>query len=130
MTTEMSCRRVLIVEDESMVAMLLEDMLTDLGHEVVATVGQMDRAAELVAGAAIDVAILDVNLNGERTYSLATVLKSRGVPFIFATGYGAAGLNEEWRSAPILGKPFQAKDLNRVMREVFEHRAAGDRANT
>ena len=85
MTAEMFCRRVLIVEDEGMVAMLLEDMLTDLGHEVVATIGQMDGAAELVAEAAIDVAVLDVNLNGEHTYSLATVLKARGVPFIFAT---------------------------------------------
>lgn len=122
MTGEMPCRQVLIVEDEGMVAMLLEDMLTDLGHEVVATVGEMDRAAELVAEAAIDVAVLDVNLNGEHTYSLATVLKSRGVPFIFATGYGSAGLDEEWRSAPVLQKPFQERDLKRVMREVFERR--------
>ncbi|MGA7385028.1 MAG: response regulator [Methylocella sp.] len=99
MSGEMFCRQVLIVEDEGAVAMLLEDMLADLGHEVVATVGQLDRAAELVAEAAIDVAILDVNLNGGHTYSLATVLKSRGVLFIFATGYGAAGLNVEGERA-------------------------------
>ncbi|MGB6326828.1 MAG: hypothetical protein WBG11_13930 [Methylocella sp.] len=66
---------------------------------------------------------LDANLSGEHTYPLATVLKSRGVPFIFAMGYGTAGLNEEWRSAPVLQKPFQARDLKRVLREVFEHRA-------
>lgn len=124
MSTEIIHRRVLIVEDEGMVAMLLEDMLTDLGHEVVATVGRMDRAAQLISETSADVVILDVNLNGEQTYSLASVLASRGIPFIFATGYGAAGLNEEWRSKPTLQKPYQARDLDRAMRQAFNGAAA------
>ncbi|MGH6794216.1 MAG: response regulator [Methylocella sp.] len=124
MTVAKICRRVLIVEDEGMVAMLLEEMLTDLGHEVVAIVGRVDRAVELAFEAAVDVAVLDVNLNGQQIYPVATALKSRGVPFVFATGYDNSGLNEEWRSVPTLQKPFQARDLERVMREVFDGHAA------
>lgn len=117
-------RRVLIVEDEGMVAMLLEDMLTDFGHDVVAIAGQMDRAAQLIAEIEADLVILDVNLNGEQTYSLAETLASQGVPFIFATGYGSAGLIEQWKSAPVLQKPYQAQDLERAIRRVFANAAA------
>jgi len=117
-------RRVLVIEDEGMLAMLLEDMLGALGHEVIGTAGRMDRAARLVSETSADVVILDVNLNGEQTYPLAHTLASRGIPFIFATGYGAAGLKEEWRSAPALQKPYQAQDLERVMRQAFERGAA------
>jgi CheY-like chemotaxis protein len=103
--------RVLIVEDEAVVAMLLEDMLADLGHEAVAVAGRIDKALELARSAEIDLAILDVNLNGQPTYPVAEILKSRGVPFAFATGYGVSGLAEEWRSTPVLQKPFHAREL-------------------
>jgi CheY-like chemotaxis protein len=73
-TTESRNFRVLVVEDEGMVAMLLEDMLADLGHEVVATVGSIERASEIVATTSFDLAILDVNLNGQHTYPLAETL--------------------------------------------------------
>ena len=117
-------RKVLIIEDEGMVATLLEDMLSDLGHEVVGIAGRMVRAAELISETSADVVILDVNLNGEQTYSLASTLASRGIPFIFATGYGSAGLKDEWRSALTLQKPFQARDLEQAMRQVFNGVAA------
>ena len=120
----MTARRVVIIEDEGMVAMLIEDMLADLGHEVVATVGQMERAAQLISETSADIVILDVNLNGEQTYVLASALASRGIPFIFSTGYGSAGLKEEWRSRPALQKPFQTRDLERVMRQVLDGKAA------
>jgi DNA-binding response OmpR family regulator len=119
MANEHIRRKVLIVEDEGMVAMLLEDMLADLGHEVVAIAARMDRAAQLISEASADVVILDVNLNGEQTYPLASTLASQGIPFIFSTGYGSAGLKEEWRSAAALQKPFQARELERAMRDVF-----------
>lgn len=119
MSTEMTLRRVAIIEDEGIVAMLLEDMLVDLGYEVVATVGRMDRAVQLVSETSADVVLLDVNLNGEDTYSLASALASRGIPFIFATGYGPAGQKEEWRSTPTLQKPFLAQDLERALRRVL-----------
>jgi DNA-binding response OmpR family regulator len=118
MTTKMTGRRVLIVEDEGIVAMLLEDMLVELGHEVIGTVGRMDRAAQLISETSAEVVILDVNLNGEQTYPLASTLSSRGIPFIFSTGYGSSGLKEEWRNAPALQKPFQARELERGMRQI------------
>lgn len=110
--------RVLIVEDESMIAMLMEDMVAELGHEVTATAGRLDEAARLATEGLFDFAILDVNLNGERTYGLADALKARGIPFVFATGYGTSGLNQNWKNAPTLQKPFQSRDLDRVMREL------------
>jgi DNA-binding NtrC family response regulator len=124
MSTETSRRRVLIIEDEGMVAMLLEDMLVDLGHEVVAIVGRMDRAKQLISETSADVVLLDVNLNGQQTYALAGELASRGIPFIFSTGYGSAGLKEEWKGMPVLQKPFQARDLERVMRQVLDGKPA------
>jgi CheY-like chemotaxis protein len=87
--------QILIVEDESMVAMMIEDMLEDLGHKVIATSGRMPDASKLVSGARADLAILDVNLNGEETYPLADSLAARAIPFIFATGYGSSGIKAD-----------------------------------
>jgi CheY-like chemotaxis protein len=86
--TASSSLQILVVEDESLVAMMIEDMLTDLGHQVVATSGRMPEASKLVSDPSADLAILDVNLNGEETYPLADSLAARKIPFIFATGYG------------------------------------------
>jgi DNA-binding NtrC family response regulator len=112
-------RRVLIIEDESMVAMLLEDMLDELHHEVVATVGRIEQALPLISDPKFDFAILDVNLNGANTYALADALGERGIPFVFATGYGSTGLKPEWRTATVLQKPFQIRDLDRAMRKAM-----------
>lgn len=103
--------RTLIVEDEAIVAMFIEDTLSELGHEVVAIAGRMDKASELARTLDLDLAILDVNLNGERTYPLAQILSERGISFIFATGYGRASLDGRWNDAPMVQKPFQARDL-------------------
>jgi CheY-like chemotaxis protein len=107
--------KVMIIEDEGIVAMLLEDMLNSLGHEVVASASNIEGATKLVADAQIDLAILDVNLNGHHTYSIAETLTSRGIPFIFATGYGNAGLKSEWRAAKVLQKPFTERDLAQLI---------------
>ena len=80
--------RVLLVEDESMVALLLEDMLAELGHEVVGPVARLDKALEMAQRQALDVALLDVNLNGKEIYPVAEALAAREVPFVFVTGYG------------------------------------------
>lgn len=119
MTAERTGLRVLVIEDEGMVAMLLEDMLTELGHQVVATAGRLDKAAALVAGTAIDFAILDVNLDGQHSYSVAASLKERGIPFAFATGYGVSGLRPEWKEMPVLQKPFTERDLEQVIRRAL-----------
>jgi DNA-binding response OmpR family regulator len=110
----MSNRRVLIVEDDSMVGMLLEDMLASLGHEVAGLVATLDQAIRAAAEIAFDFAVLDVNLGGERIYPLAEVLTRRGIPFVFATGYGSA-LDPQWRHAPVLHKPFELAELECAM---------------
>jgi CheY-like chemotaxis protein len=84
-------KRVLVVEDEMTIALLIEDMLTDLGHEVVGLAMRLPQAMELAATAIVDLAILDVNLDGRMSFPVADLLSARGVPFVFATGYGSAG---------------------------------------
>jgi CheY-like chemotaxis protein len=109
--TAASSLQILVVEDESMVAMMIEDMLEDLGHKVIATSGRMPDASKLVSDSIADLTILDVNLNGEETYPLADSLAARQIPFIFATGYGASGIKSEWSGVPVLQKPFQSREL-------------------
>jgi CheY-like chemotaxis protein len=103
--------QILVVEDEAIVAMMIEDMLADLGHQVVATSGRMADARRLASDASADLAILDVNLNGEETYPLADSLAARDIPFIFATGYGSSGIKGDWSDAPVLQKPFESEAL-------------------
>ena len=120
MTDSRIYSRVVVVEDEAIIAMLIEDMLTDLGHQVAATVGKTSRAHDLFTADGADFAILDVNLGGEQTFGLAAILRERGVPFIFATGYGNVGLPKEWQGTPTLQKPFQMQDLREAMRAAEE----------
>ena len=108
-------RRVLLVEDEMMVAMLIEDMLSDFGCEVIGPAARIDEALKLAGEGRIDVAILDVNLNGQETYPVADALAAIGVPFVFATGYGAGSLREGYRHRPTLQKPFAQRDLVRAL---------------
>lgn len=116
--SEASKLKVLIIEDESIVAMMIEDLIVDMGHEVVGTAGRLEQAQKLATELALDFAIVDVNLNGQLTYPVAETLKARGVPFVFATGYGAQGLKDEWKQSPVLQKPFQPEDLTRAINAV------------
>lgn len=112
---DLSGKRVLVVEDELLVAMLLEDMLTDAGCVIV---GPFARVPEALAAAEIetlDIALLDVNVAGEKVFPVAYALEKRGVPFLFVTGYGQAALPQghpEWEAHP---KPFQADQLTRCL---------------
>jgi CheY-like chemotaxis protein len=103
--------KVLIVEDEGFVALLIEDMLEDLGCEIIASVAKLKEGCEIAATAQIDLAVLDVNLGGERSFPIAQILRDRGVPFMFSTGYGTDGLPPEFLGCPILAKPFSANAL-------------------
>ncbi len=118
--------RVLIVEDEALVAMLLEDMLIDAGYAVAGTASAISQALEFVASAAadFDVAILDVNLRGQPIFPVAEALAEAGKPFVFATGYGAGSLPEAWRDRPTLQKPFGAGDVERVLAAALDAHAA------
>lgn len=115
MTANNEALRIVIVEDESMVAMLLEDMLSELGHDIVAVAGSLEKAERLLAETQFDLAVLDVNLNGVYTYPLAAVLKDKGFPFFFSTGYGLSGLRPEWREYPVLQKPFTDIDVRNAV---------------
>lgn len=100
-------RRVLVVEDESLVAMLLETILEDMGCVPVGPASTVDEGLQLAAGGEpLDAALLDVNVAGRQVFPIAEALKARGVPFVFSTGYGEGGLPDEWRGQPTLQKPF------------------------
>ncbi len=118
--------RVLLVEDESVVAMLIEDILGELGCEVVGPVAQVRKAVEMAQHETIDAAILDVNLNGHDVYPVADVLAARNIPFIFATGYGKDSLRAPYDGRPMLQKPFQQRDINAAFAEVRAVREAAD----
>lgn len=115
---EPSGLRVLVVEDEIMVALLLQDMITDLGHRVVGPVGRLGKALEMATSEAIDMAILDVNLDGEEVYPVADALAARHIPFAFVTGYGRDGLREPYCASPILAKPFHERHLRGLFEEM------------
>lgn len=104
--------KVLVVEDEALVAMLIEDVLDELGHEVVGLAGRLEEALALAQRVEADVAVVDLNLGGRHTYPVAEVLRRREIPFIFATGYGAAGVREEWRGQIVVQKPFEPDELD------------------
>ena len=108
-------RRILVVEDEMLIGMLLEDMLSDLGHEVAAVVPRLKDALAAVERETFDLAILDVHLHGESAFPVADALSGKNIPFVFATGYGERGLPETYRSRPVLQKPFAKDDLERVL---------------
>ena len=111
--------RILVVEDEYLIRMLLEDMLADLGHNVAAAVGTIAEAKELAASGDFDCAVLDVNLDGEQIFPVADILIERGMPFVFVTGYGENSLPETYRGRPALQKPFQAERLEQMLTDLL-----------
>jgi two-component SAPR family response regulator len=107
--------RVLVVEDEMMVSMLLQDMLSDIGCTPVGPARRMGPALKLIEHAVFDIAILDVNLNGDESYPIADA-------FVFASGYSADSLREKYRSIPSLQKPFQQHELEQTLAAVLIRR--------
>ncbi len=111
--------RVLVVEDEMLVAMLIEDAITDLGHQVVGPAMRLETALDAATNETFDFAILDINLAGKQSFPVADALTARGTPFIFASGYGRAGLAEPYRDASVLQKPFSPEQLASVLGKVL-----------
>ena len=131
-TSEMAARfaangkfRVLIIEDEALIAMLIEDMLIDLGHEIAGIASRMADAIREAENGSFDFAILDVNLDGTPSYPVADILKARGIPFVFATGYGPKGLDPSHAGTATLQKPFLHADLEAALSPA--HRVIGHR---
>jgi CheY-like chemotaxis protein len=125
---ELSDRKVLVVEDEMMIAMLIEDMLEEFGCKLIGPATSVPHALDLIGQERVEIAVLDLNLDGQDTYAIADALQCKNVPFIFATGYGSAGLRKEYGNRPVLQKPFQARDLEIALTEALAnlHVAAGD----
>jgi DNA-binding response OmpR family regulator len=108
---ELAGRRLLLVEDELMVAMALEDALAEAGLVIVGPVARVNRAVALAKEQSVDVALLDINLAGERVFPVADVLAEKGVPFLFLTGYSKSSLPAEYNSRPVLSKPCDMRIL-------------------
>ena len=100
-------------------AWTLEDMLAELGCTVVGPAARVDQALAMIEAEAVDAVVLDVNLNGEKSYPVADALAARGVPFVFSTGYGEAGLPEHWRGHPTIQKPFTETAIRDALLKVL-----------
>jgi CheY-like chemotaxis protein len=112
--------RALVVEDEGAVALLIEDMLLDLGCEVAASAANLDKACALARTSNVDFAVLDLNLDGSSAMPVARILRERRIPFVFSTGYGAQGVSQDFDSYPLLAKPFVMADLEEKISSALE----------
>jgi len=112
--------RVLVVEDEALVALQLEDMLVEFGCAVIGPASRVAQALKLLHGEPVEAAVLDLNIAGELVYPVADELGIRGVPYIFVTAYGTPGLTEPYRSRPVLEKPFARRELLQAMLDTFQ----------
>lgn len=102
-----------------LVLLMIEDMLADLGCESVTAAATIKQALTLIDAETFDVAMLDMNLNGNQTYSVADALALRGVPFVFSTGYSGHDIRESYRDRPVLNKPFRDDELGDVLTRLL-----------
>jgi DNA-binding response OmpR family regulator len=117
--------RVLILEDESLIGMMLADWLHDLGCEPIGPAGTERQALDLIESMAVDAAILDVSLGQATSYAVAASLRRRHIPFVFASGHGAGGITAEFRDAPMLNKPFDFEDVRAAIAGLLPATEAG-----
>lgn len=103
--------QVLVVEDDALIRMMIQEFLEGLGATVVASAGRLDEGLSKASTVAVDVAILDINLDGQLSYPIALRLRDRGIPFLFATGYGTARMPQAFQESPVLAKPFGIEEL-------------------
>jgi len=109
-----------VVEDESLVAMLLETILEDMGCSPVGPAASVEEGLDLAAGGEpLDAALLDVNVAGRQVFPVAEALRSRGVPFVFSTGYGEGGLPDDWRGHPTIQKPFSEAAVRQALMKAM-----------
>jgi CheY-like chemotaxis protein len=116
---ELSGIKVLVIEDESLIAMFIEDTLSDIGCESVAVASNLDDALTKVTEIQCDIVMLDVNLAGKETFKLAEILAEKNQPFIFSTGYGNAVIPTHLRHVPVLQKPFREIDLQEKLQTAL-----------
>ena len=114
----MAARKVFVVEDEMMIALMIEDVLRGLGCEIVGPVSRLESALQIAKEARFDAAILDITIRGGEVYPVADVLIERDIPFMFASGYGDWALPEAFRGLPRLPKPFTPDELENALRAL------------
>ena len=119
MNGDLAGRRILVVEDEVIVAWALEDMLSGLGCAVVGPAARVNQALTMIEAEAFDAAVVDVNLDGEKSYPVVDALTARGVPFVFSTGYGKAGIKAEYGAFPVLQKPYASSKLGDALSRLL-----------
>ncbi len=122
--------KVLLVEDEALIAMMAQDMIEGLGHEVVHIASTLNEALDACAKRDFDCALLDVNLNGDSSMPVAVAMKARGRPFAFTTGYGAGGVDGDHHDVPILSKPYALAELEKTLDTFVAAQAAGTSSTT
>lgn len=115
--------KVLVVEDETIVSFLVEDMLEALGCAEVWHAGDVVGALAILQDRRPDVAVLDVNLGDEPAYPIAEHLEEERIPFAFATGYGRDGIPDRWATRPVIQKPFMQEVLAAVLGSLLGHQA-------
>jgi len=127
MSSTLAGLHLLVVEDEAMVALMVEDILADLGCTAIEVAGTVAQGLAMVADPRppLDGAILDVNIGGEKVYPVAEALEAKGVPFIFATGYGIAGISEAFSHVPALAKPYEPRTLERLLASTLNRPTSG-----
>lgn len=130
MKTSLAGTRVLVVEDEMLVAMLLEEALQELGCKVIGPVSRVETAQTTIDSERFDCALLDINLRGKPVYPVAELLAQRSVPFGFVTGYGDRGVAAPFEGRPVLQKPFHTNDLARVVACLADAKAPPKRSAT
>jgi two-component SAPR family response regulator len=108
-------KRVLVVEDELLISMLIEDVLVDAGCRVVGPCTNLSDALVAARNEAFDIALLDVNLRGEKVYPVADILTERNIPFVFLSGYGKNAIPSDRPNWEVCSKPFSADDLTKVL---------------
>lgn len=121
-------KNVLLVEDEPIVAMLVEDMLAGLGAQVIGPAALVDEAVELARSAQLDAAVLDVKLGGDSSDKVAEVLEARAIPYVLATGFDTPPPGCGHSAAPLLQKPYLQDDLERALELALEGTSSGTRA--
>jgi CheY-like chemotaxis protein len=115
----LSGRRILVVEDEMLILMMIEDMLADMGCQSVTTAATVNQAISLIEERDFDAAMLDVNLTGDNSRPVADALAARGVPFFFSTGNGGHHTMDGYEDRLILRKPFLGEALTAVFTKLF-----------
>jgi len=117
--------RILIVEDEMLIAWAIEDLLTGLGYQVVGPATRVAQAIEMIDKESIDAAVVDLDLNGEKSYPVADRLVAAGVPFIFSTGYQPGNIPKDYQMFPAMQKPYASASLDHALAKLLNTRPSG-----